>query len=193
MTEDVYTIIQNEYKALKGDYVPGELNISNYGEDKTTTDEIATDFGLIGETAQNAADLQSGKKVNVWNSETGRYSVEDPRAAGLASGQYQYVAVYKNPDGTMTSEVRVVKGKQIVSEETGQAVTGAGNSLLFAFETQDGTTLVIDTNGKEYNSDLFGSDGSGGFIVPVGGSVGDPVGEAKRFDYSGIVATTQVS
>ena len=102
MTEDVYTIIQNEYKALKGDYVPGELNISNYGEDKTTTDEIATDFGLIGETAQNAADLQSGKKVNVWNSETGRYSVEDPRAAGLASGQYQYVAVYKNPDGTMT-------------------------------------------------------------------------------------------
>lgn len=190
VTSEVYTIIQNEYKALRGDYVPGELTVSNYGEDKTTSDEVAGDFNLIKETAENAVALQSGKKVNVWNKETGRYSVEDPRAAGLSSGQYQYVAVYKNPDGTMTSEVRIVKGKQIVSEETGEAVTGEGNSLLFAFETADGTTLVIDTNGKEYDPEFIGSDGAGGFIVPTGGVVGESVGDAKRFDYSGIAATT---
>lgn len=190
VTSEVYTIIQNEYKALRGDYVPGELTVSNYGEDKTTADEVAGDFNLIRETAENAVALQSGKKVNVWNAETGRYSVEDPRAAGLSSGQYQYVAVYKNPDGTMTSEVRIVKGKQIVSEETGEAVTGEGNSLLFAFETADGTTLVIDTNGKEYDPEFIGSDGAGGFIVPTGGSVGESVGDAKRFDYSGIAART---
>jgi len=194
VTSEVYGIIQNEYKALQGDYVPGELTVSNYGEDKTTTDEIATDFNLIKETAENAVALQSGKKVNVWNKDTGRYSVEDPRAAGLSSGQYQYVAVYKNPDGTMTSEVRIVKGKQIVSEETGQAVTGAGNSLLFAFETEDGTTLVIDSNGKEYASDFIGSDGAGGFIVPVGGAVpSDSIGDAKRFDYSGIARVSPMA
>jgi hypothetical protein len=190
VTPEVLSIIDNEYKALKGDYVPGELNVSNYGEDKTTNDEIATDFSLIGETAKNAQDLSSGKKVNVWNKETGRYSVEDPRAAGLSSGQYQYVAVYKQPDGTMVSEVRIVKGKQIISEDTGEAVTGAGNSLLFAFETEDGTTMVIDSNGKEYNSDFVGSDGAGGFIIPSGGEIGDVVGDAKRFDYSGIAKTT---
>jgi hypothetical protein len=193
VTEEVLTIINNEYKALNGDYVPGEINISNYEEDKTVKDEIALNFSMIAETAQNAQDLASGKKVNVWNEDTKRYSVEDPRAAGLTSGVYQYVAVYKNPDGSMTSEVRILKGNQITSEETGEAVTGDGNSLLFGFKLEDGTTLVLDSNGKQYDPNIVGSDGAGGFIVPVGGQIGDNVGDAKRIDYSGIGRTGPMS
>jgi hypothetical protein len=189
VTSEVLTIINNEYKALNGGYVPGELNISNYGEDKTTSDEVTLDFSLIEETSQNAKDLSTGKKVNVWNEETKRYLAEEPRAAGLASGVYQYVAVYKNPDGSMTSEVRILQGKQITSEETGEAVTGGGNSLLFGFKLEDGTTLVLDSNGKQYDPNIVGSDGAGGFIVPVGGQVGDNIGDAKRIDYSGIGRT----
>ena len=193
VTSEVSTIINNEYKALDGKYVPGELNISNYGEDKTTADEVSLDFGLIDETSKNAQDLASGRKVNVWNEETKRYSAEEPRASGLASGVYQYVAVYKNPDGSMTSEVRILKGNQITSEETGEAVTGDGNSLLFGFKLEDGTTLVLDSNGKQYDPNIVGSDGAGGFIVPVGGQIGDNVGDAKRIDYSGIGRTGPMS
>lgn len=143
-----FAVVQNEANAMYGSYAEGSLTLTgalNSGEPTWSNVQLTSD---------NAAALTTGQVVKVWNKETGQFTTEPPRAAGLAQGSYQYVSFTVLPDGTKVPSVVSVTGKKTVSSD-GTTPTG------FIFELPNGKTYAVNTSGNAY--EVTGS-------VPVSGA-----------------------
>jgi hypothetical protein len=160
-------VINNEYNALTGN-ADGSPTLSGYQGGQEPVWEDVQGYAIDSE------DIKNGRAVLEWRPELGKkgeYVAADLKAKGYRAGSYQYVSFTVLPNGTKTSHIVSVVGKQIVNgnnEPNGWLYQGPNGN--FAVDLQGNSyrvTQPIPTKPEGYEVDDFNKVGTKEDSIPL--------------------------